>query len=172
MNSLLENKKEKDIKNINKIKIFLENFMENCDTELYEYGSGKNQEHEKQILYFLNIKTIIVEKIIQFFENCKDKIIKILKEKEKKHKDILTQIQSNIKDLSTFIERNKEARNEYKIYQDWRIEQNYSKDSHLSKLKSYFRAYINQKLNLEMNYTFDSQFCLWAIKKEFAKYFD
>lgn len=172
MNSIIENKKEADIKIIDKIKIFIENFILNCDSELDEFESGKNQEKEKQILYFLKIKTIIIEKIIQFFENSKDKIIKCLTEKEQKHKDIVTQILFNIKDLSTFIENNKEAKNEFKIYQKWREEQNYSKESHLSKLKMYFKTYINQQLNLEMNYTFDSQFCLWAIKKDFAKYFD
>ena len=172
MNSIIENRKDADIKIIDKIKIFIENFILNCDSELDEFESGKNQEKEKQILYFLKIKTIIIEKIIQFFENSKDKIIKCLTEKEQKHKDIVTQILSNIKDLSTFIENNKEAKNEFKIYQKWREEQNYSKESHLSKLKMYFKTYINQQLNLEMNYTFDSQFCLWAIKKDFAKYFD
>ena len=172
MNSIIENRKDADIKIIDKIKIFIENFILNCDSELDEFESGKNQEKEKQILYFLKIKTIIIEKIIQFFENSKDKIIKCLTEKEQKHKDIVTQILSNIKDLSTFIENNKEAKNEFKIYQKWREEQNYSKESHLSKLKMYFKTYINQQLNLEMNYTFDSQFCLWAIKKDFSKYFD
>ena len=41
----------------------------------------------------------------------------------------------------------------------------------LEKIKKYLAKNINQQLNLEMKYTYDSKFCLWAIKFGFASYF-
>lgn len=38
-------------------------------------------------------------------------------------------------------------------------------------IKGYLKDYIKEKLNLGMNYTHDSDFCLWAIKNGFAQYF-
>lgn len=36
----------------------------------------------------------------------------------------------------------------------------------------YLKKYINDPVNIEMNYTYDSKFCLWAIKRGFAQYFE
>ena len=172
MESLFIDNKKFDIKIIDTIRIFFDNFKDNCDCELDKYETNYNVEKESQILYFLKIKAIIIEKIIIFFENIKDKIIQCLIEKEKKHKEIVAKIISNIKTLKNYIKTKNESKNEFKIYNNWRLERNYSNDSELKNLKLYFKKFIKKKINLEMNYTYDSQFCLWAIKNEFGIYFD
>ena len=74
--------------------------------------------------------------------------------------------------MKNYIKTNNESKNEFKIYNNWRLERNYSNNSELKNLKIYFKKFIKKKINLEMNYTYDSQFCLWAIKNEFGIYFD
>ena len=74
--------------------------------------------------------------------------------------------------MKNLIERSNESKNEFQIYHDWAKVKNYSYDVGLFKLKGFYKTYIKKTLNLEMSYTYDSQFCLWAIKKGFADYFE
>ena len=168
--SLLKGEIEADDKIISRIHLFIESFISNCIDEL---SKDQNElQKQKQLIYYLKIKSIILEKIICFFETCNENVINILKEKEQNCKNIIETISKNLNVLKNLIERSNESKNEFQIYHDWAKVKNYSYDVGLFKLKGFYKTYIKKTLNLEMSYTYDSQFCLWAIKKGFADYFE
>ena len=86
---------------------------------------------------------------------------------------MMNDIIKKMKELNDYVEKNHEFESENEIYQKWLKEIKYKKnlDYSLQKIKEYLKHYIRQDINLEMNYIYDSQFCLWAIKNGFAEYF-
>ena len=171
---LLEEKIKYANKNkiIEKISSFIKSFITICLKELNKNNShSKNQ---KQLIYYLKIKSNIIQKIICFFETCKKKVINALKEKDKNLKIIMETINTNLTNLKKDLVKNKESKNEneFQIYLKWIENESYSYDLSLYKLKMYYKTYIKKTLNLEMSYTYDSQFCFWAIKNVFTNYLE
>ena len=171
LDSLFEGKINDNKKIIDKIKIFFENFLKNC---YFDFDFEDSLKNDEQILYFLKIKILIIDRIISFFENLKCKIIELMKNKEKNYKEMLNTIMKKMKELKNYLEKNHEFETENEIYVKWIQEIKFKRDENysLKKIKEYLKYYIKKDLNLEMNCTYDSQFCLWAIKNGFAEYFD
>ena len=100
-----------------------------------------------------------------FFEKSKELFNNKLNEEEKIYLNIMNEIKSNLNKLKKSIKI---------LIEKWKnkIKLNYTvEESSFEAIKGYLRDCIKQKLNLEMNYTHDSNFCLWAIKNGFAQYF-
>ena len=116
-----------------------------------------------------------MNKIIKYFEDYRKKFLQRLISEEKEYNEIMTKVKSNLKQLKASIEKDYNFEEKNKSYENWRIK-NIStyKDVgvdgiSLDNLKRYFRENIKLKLNLEMNYTYDAKFCLWAIKNKFVE---
>ena len=111
-----------------------------------------------------------MQKIIKFFENYNQKFVSLLKEKDAKYNELNNSIKENLIELKNLVKIKNRTENVNYIYAKWK---NKNKNRYIiKKLKECFQGYIKQPLNLEMNYTYDSKFCLWAIKRGFGKYFE
>ena len=168
---LIEEKINNNKEIIGKIQLFFENFLRNC---YFDFDFEDDLQNDEQILYFLKIKILIIERIISFFEDCKNKIKEHMRNKEKKYKDMVDSILKKMNELKDYVEKNHEFENEDKIHQKWIKYTEYKIDERhsIKKIKEYLKKYIKQDLNLKMDYVYDSQFCLWIIKNEYEKYFD
>jgi hypothetical protein len=165
------NKEKKNT--IFKVKNFFSKFLENCQIQLI---TKEKFPDINKLLYFLDVKIILLNKINKFFEICKGKsLTKLVLEKENFNENI-TKIRSNLKKLKKSIVNAYNFEKNNNAYEKWintESVQHYKKDEiTLEKVKKYIIDNIKGKLNLEMIYTHDAQFCLWAIKNGFSEYFN
>ena len=155
-------------------KKFFSNFLSNYSIYFLKKSDYPDL---KKLLYFLNIRILILNKIIKYFEDYRKKFLQRLISEEKEYNEIMTKVKSNLKQLKASIEKNYNFEEKNNAYEKWRIKYiSTYKDIDIDKissdsLKRYFRENIKLKLNLEMNFTYDAKFCLWAIKNKFGEYF-
>ena len=155
-----------------KIKTFFENYFRNCNFQKNNLQMKKNK-ISKYLPYLIQIKTLILEKIIEFYDDINKKCTEFLEEKERDLTEITKSILLNLKKIKNCVEKKNVFENKYELLTKWASENKfYTNKATLEKIEGYLKKYINEDLNLEMNYTFDAQFCLWAIKNNFGKYFD
>ena len=169
---LIEGNPEEYQEIIKKLQSFFETFFNSCQFELTKtfIQKFKNKNHT---LYFIKIKTLILEKIIKFLEETNKKCIQTLTLKENSFQDLTKKVLSNIRRLKNILEKKNVFEDENVLFAEWIKVSNYNgNEITFDKIKEYFKAFISKDLNLEMNYTYDSKFCLWAIKNEFGKYFE
>ena len=155
---------------INEIKSFFKLYIENSRINLDDDNALSNFKNNSHLLYFIKVKILIMQKIIKFFENNNQKFVSLLKEKDTKYNELNNTIKANLIELRNLVKIKYRTESVNEIYAKW---QNKNKNRYsIKKLKECFQDYIKKPLNLEMNYTYDSKFCLWAIKKGFGKYFE
>ena len=148
---------------INEIKSFFKLYIENSRINLDDDNALSNFKNNSHLLYFIKVKILIMQKIIKFFENYNQKFVSLLKEKDAKYNELNNSIKENLIELKNLVKIKYRTENVNDIYAKWK---NKNKNRYtIKKLKECFQGYIKQPLNLEMNYTYDSKFCLWAIKK-------
>ena len=172
IDSLLKGKisESKDI--ITKIKAFFENYIHNCE---FQNNNLQMEEYDnkKYLPYLIQIKTLILEKIIEFFDGINKKCVEFLEEKERTLTELTKSVLSNLRKIKACVEKKNVFGNKYELFVKWASESKfYTNEATLEKIEEYLKKYIKKDLNLEMNYTFDPKFCLWAIKNNFGKYFD
>ena len=169
---LIEGNPEEYQEIIKKLELFFKTFFKSCHFDLTKtfIEKFKNKNHT---LYFIKIKTLILEKIIKFLEETNKKCIQTLTLKENSFQDLTKKVLSNIRRLKNIIEKKNVFADENELFAEWVKVSNYSgNEISFDKIKEYLKAFISKDLNLEMNYTYDSKFCLWAIKNGFGKYFE
>ena len=155
-----------------KIQAFLENYIKKCFIQM-SYKLMKQFQNKNCLLYYLKIKTLILEKIIDLFENINKMVVAFLEEKETSFTELTKSVLSNLRKIKFIVERKNAFENEDELYLEWKKVNKYGDDdSTLEKIKEYLKDYIKEDLNMEMEYTYDSKFCLWAIKNDYGKYFD
>ena len=154
-----------------KIKTFFENYIHNCNFQKNNLQMEKYN-NKKHLPYLIQIKTLILEKIIEFFDDINKKFVEFLEEKERNLFDLTKSILSNLRKIRTCVEKKNVFGNKYQLFSKWANKSRfYTNEATLEKIEEYLKEYIKEDINLEMNYTFDSKFCLWAIKNNFGKYF-
>ena len=165
------NKEKKNI--IFKVKNFFSEFLENCQIKLI---TKEKFPDINKLLYFLDVKIILLNKISKFFEICKGKSLTKLILEKKNFNENITKIRSNLKKLKKSIVNTYNFEKNNNAYEKWintESVQHYKNDEiTLEKVKKYIIDNIKGKLNLGMIYTHDAQFCLWAIKNGFSEYFN
>ena len=162
------NDENKDI--IKKIKVFFENCFNNCELEINK--TMKKLKNKNHLLYFIKTKIIILEKIKELYVEINKKCIAFIEEKEAAFKDLTKGVLSNLRKIKINVEKKNAFESEYELFYNWIKESKYyACECTLEKIKEYLKKFIKGDLNLEMNYTYDSKFCLWAIKKKLGKYF-
>ena len=153
------------------IKKFIKTFIEKCPIHLINENE-KEYVDINSLKYISYVKILILNRISEFFEKSEKIFIKKLEIKDKEYKAITKQIKTNLKELKKIVQKNSDFEND--IYEQWKKKDKFQYESQkcsLEKIKKYLAKNINQQLNLEMKYTYDSKFCLWAIKYGFANYF-
>ena len=156
---------------IKKIQAFFENYFNNCELEISDELLEKFI-NRNNLLHFIKTKILILEKIEELFEDINKKCVAFLEEKEAAFNDLTKGLLSNLRKIKITVEKTNAFENEYELYLKWNQESKYyANECTLEKIKEYLRKFIKGDLNLEMNYTYDSKFCLWAIKKKLGKYF-
>ena len=159
----------KDI--IIKIKTFFENYIHNCNFQKNNIQMEKYN-NKKYLPYLIQIKTLILEKIIEFYDNINKKCVEFLEEKERTLIELTKSVLSNLRKIKTYVEKKNVFGNKYELFVKWAsVSRFYTNEATLEKIEEYLKKYIKEDIDLEMNYTFDSKFCLWAIKNNFGKYF-
>lgn len=102
-------------------------------------------------------------------ENYYQKFVSLLNEEEAKYNELNNNIKEKLIELKNVVKIKCRTENVNEIYAKWK---NKNKNQYtIQRLKECLQNYIKNPLNLEMNYTYDSKFCLWAIKNEFGNYF-
>ncbi len=95
---------------------------------------------------------------------------------KKRFNENITKVNSNLKKLKKSVAELYNFEKKINVYEEWRNSEKTKKYKNdeitLEKVKEYITTNIKKKLNLEMIYTYDSQFCLWAIKNGFDEYFN
>ena len=162
----MKDKYKEIISNINK---FFVNFFEKCPV----YPINQNDFNDiNQLLYFASAKSLILDRIINFFEESKNYFMDKLKSEEEEYISLIKIAKINLIKLEESVKKDQNFEKLNNIYENWRKNNNFIfEESSLDNLKKYLKKYIKQKLNLEMMYTYDSKFCLWAIKNNYEKYF-
>ena len=155
---------------MNEIKSFFKSYIENSQINLDDDNALSNFKNNNHLLYYIKIKILIVKKIIIFLENYYQKFVSLLNEEEAKYNELNNNIKEKLIELKNVVKIKCRTENVNEIYAKWK---NKNKNQYtIQRLKECLQNYIKNPLNLEMNYTYDSKFCLWAIKNEFGNYFE
>ena len=155
---------------MNEIKSFFKSYIENSQINLDDDNALSNFKNNNHLLYYIKIKILIVKKIIIFLENYFQKFVSLLNEEEAKYNELNNNIKEKLIELKNVVKIKCRTENVNEIYAKWK---NKNKNQYtIQRLKECLQNYIKNPLNLEMNYTYDSKSCLWAIKKEFVNYFE
>ena len=155
---------------------YLKNFFSKL-LEKYRMNLLKKNEFLdlNKLLYFLSVRILILNKTIIFFNKSKKYFENKLKAEEEKYNEMMIKVDANLNQLKKIIENNKNFEVENDAYENWirKVSSSYNNKDEISleSLKEYFKNNIKKKLNLEMNFIYDTKFCLWAIKSEFGGYF-
>ena len=156
---------------ISNIKKFFINFIEKCS--IYPIKQ-KDFSNINQLLFFAGIKVLILNKMIIFFEESKKYFIEKIKSEEEEYRRLSKIVKKNLISLKDSVQKYYNFEQQINVYENWKkkVNSKYSKEqTSIDKLKKYLSNHIMRKLNLEMSYTYDSKFYLWAIVNEFSDYF-
>ena len=173
LNSLLfEDEYNNNDEIINKLNAFLVDFINSCKIKLRKFKNAHFKDIN-QMVYFIVIKTLILQKMANLFESSKKKVIEKLLNKEKEFMELTKIIKLNLNNLKKYVEEKNQFENICDIFVEWNKKDNYYiRGLTIKELMNYYKEYIKEEMNLEMNFVYDSKFCLWAIKNGFKKYFD
>ena len=179
--SLLDNKqvKNEDFNIILKIKNFLQEYIDNC-----HYSFEDCQEIYKKYGYitsiYLKIKLFILDNLEKMFENNKKIFYETLSKKGKAYLLNLKRIKKNLENYKLMIKKQKYREDVYNFYEEWiqKIKIQYGENNYkaykskfeIENIKNFLKD-LTSDINLEMNYTYDENFCLWAIKNGYDEYF-
>ena len=155
---------------ISNIKKFFVSFIEKCPIYPVKQTDFPDS---NQLLFFASIKVLILNKMITYFEESKKYFIDKIKLEEEEYKNLSKIVKKNLTSIKESVQEYYNFEQQINVYDNWKkVKSKYSKDdTSIDKLKEYLSKYITGKLNLEMSYTYDSKFCLWAIINEFGDYF-
>ena len=152
-----------------KVKSFINNYLENC---IYEIDDRKfKSASQKCIINLLKSKLLILNKIKEIFVNAIYKFEIYIKENQNKFLSECKKIKRNLKDLKSFLNDGFKKDHEFSnIHQQWKNEikvkigdkkyNSIQEKFSINNLKKILTDIVKDKINLEMNYTFDSKFCL------------
>lgn len=157
---------------INKLNSFLDDFIKSCKIKLHKIKDDHFKDIN-QILYFIIIKTLMVQKMAALFECLKKKVIEKILNKEKEFLELTKIIKSNLHKLKKYVEEKIQFENVFDIFVEWNKKENYYiRGLTINELVEFYKDNIKEEMDLEKNLFYDTKFCLWAIKKGFKKYFD
>ena len=131
-------------------------------------------------LLYLNSKLYILEEFEEMFKNQKIQLDKILSKKRNEYILNAEKIIKNLNNFQKLVKMENYMEDEYNYYNEWisLVKTKYWKFSYKNYKVLFDIQYIKQLLkdfviniNLEMNYTYDGNFCLWAIENGFEEYF-
>ena len=181
-NSLLTKKmkieiNDKDI--ISKINNFLVSYFNKCYFTFKDLNKLYNDNGMITVLY-LNSKLYILEEFEEMFKNQKIQLDKILSKKRNEYILNAEKIIKNLNNFQKLVKMENYMEDEYNYYNEWisLVKTKYWKFSYKNYKALFDIQYIKQLLkdiviniNLKMNYTYDGNFCLWAIENGFIEYF-
>ena len=181
-NSLLTKKmkieiNDKDI--ISKINNFLVSYFNKCYFTFKDLNELYSDNGMITLLY-LNSKLYILEEFEEMFKNHKIQLDKILSKKRNEYILNAEKIIKNLNNFQKLVKMENYMEDEYNYYNEWisLVKTKYWKFSYKNYKVLFDIQYIKQLLkdfviniNLEMNYTYDGNFCLWAIENGFEEYF-
>ena len=172
MESIFKREVDNDYRVINKIKLFFDEYIKKCGEYSFFRHIQKIQNASK-LEYLYIIKMLITEKMIEYFEKWIIKIKNKIENKRNMLRKIMKNIFKNLVELKKSVEMHYNLEKNLDVYNNWIKEAKTlnEKNCTINTLKEYITNYIEKPLNLEMNYTQEPLFCLWAIKNGFAKYF-
>ena len=131
-------------------------------------------------LLYLNSKLYILEEFEEMFKNQKIQLDKILSKKRNEYILNAEKIIKNLNNFQKLVKMENYMEDEYNYYNEWisLVKTKYWKFSYKNYKALFDIQYIKQLLkdiviniNLKMNYTYDGNFCLWAIENGFIEYF-
>ena len=133
---------------INKLNSFLNDFIKNCNIKLHKLKGAKFKD-VYQLLYYIIIKNLMVQKMKDLFENMKKKVIEKLVQKEKEFNELTKIIKSNLNNLKKYIEEKCQFESLNDMFLEWNKKENYYfYDLTLDELKRLFKEIIIKEMNL------------------------
>ena len=168
---------DKDI--ISKINNFLVSYFNKCYFTFKDLNKLFNDNGMITLLN-LNSKLYILEEFEEMFKNQKIQLDKILSKKRNEYILNAEKIIKNLNNFQKLVKMENYMEDEYNYYNEWisLVKTKYWKFSYKNYKVLFDIQYIKQLLkdfviniNLEMNYTYDGNFCLWAIENGFEEYF-
>ena len=175
-NLFVKNMDDIDNEIISKICVFIFDFINGCKVGPFNYTKFLDSCPNK-VLIVLAAKYNILNKIYEFVNNRREIFEKSIVAKKEEFLKYLTGIKSSLIKLKN-IKNSFEEINIYNNYinnlrkKQYKYYFTHKSDYSTENIIKYLKKYINDPVNIEMNYTYDSKFCLWAIKRGFAQYFE